>query len=195
MSLAKGEEILKELKSSVIEFYSLTTSHFLHLDADGVTFFVFLMNIVISHINFSSIQELNNIWATILFKGGKKDPEVDHSYRTISCCPLLAKAIDKYIVKLNGNMWTEIQAETQFQGSGSSHEMAGLCVTEAARHSVHVNREPLFVLFVDSKSAFDNCLVQHIIRCLYQAGTSGETLQYLDNRLRNRRSLNGMVNH
>ena len=47
VSLVKGEEILKSLKSSVIDFYSVTTLHFIHLGPPGISLFVSLMNLVI----------------------------------------------------------------------------------------------------------------------------------------------------
>ena len=91
LTLQHGEELLKKLKSSVIDFYSLTSLHFLYAGFDGICHFVFLINSILSCIKSSSLEELNSIWATILYKGGKKDPEVDRSYRSISCCPVIAK--------------------------------------------------------------------------------------------------------
>jgi hypothetical protein len=77
--------------------------------------FVFLLNIIISNINqAASAEELNTIWANILHKGAGKDLESDRSYRTISCCPLLAKALDTHMVELYDSRWSAVQAETQF---------------------------------------------------------------------------------
>ena len=73
ISLSKGEEILRSLKSSVMDLFSVTSLHFLHLGEEGVLHFVFLLNAIISHINSSSVAELNTVWANILFKGGHKD--------------------------------------------------------------------------------------------------------------------------
>ena len=96
ITLAKGEEMLRKLRSTVMDFFSLTSLHFLHLGEEGVQHFVFLLNAIISHINCSSAVELNTVWANILYKQGGKDRELDRSYRTISCCPLIAKAMDSY---------------------------------------------------------------------------------------------------
>ena len=48
----------------------------------------------------------------------------------------------------------EMQAETQYQGDGMSHEMAALLLTLVIHHSLK-NLMPLFVLLMDAKSAFD----------------------------------------
>ena len=72
----------------------------------------------------------------ILFKGHNKDRESDRSYRTISTCPFLSKALDKYVGGLCESGWAAAQAETQFQGTGSSHELAALLLTETIQHSL-----------------------------------------------------------
>ena len=74
ISLTKGEELLRSLKSSVMDFFSVTSLHFLNLGEEGVLHFVFLLNAIISHINSSSVAELNTVWANILFKGGHTGP-------------------------------------------------------------------------------------------------------------------------
>jgi hypothetical protein len=141
LSLSKGEDLLKKLKPSVTDFYSITSLHFLHLGKEGIFHFVFLVNSIIDHVNASSIEELNTIWANILHKGHDKDPELDRSWRTISCCPLLAKAIDTYMVELYDGGWSACQAPTQFQGSNSSHELAALSISEAVVQGLHIKKE------------------------------------------------------
>ena len=145
-----------------------------------------LLNTIIGHINSSSISELNTIWAIILHKGHNKDPKLDRSWRTISCCPVIAKALDTYLVELYGDGWSDIQASTQFQGSNSSHELASLSITEAINHSLYVNKQPVYLLLLDAKSAFDLVIIEHAIRCAWNAGTQDQGLVYLDKRLRNR---------
>ena len=93
ISMSDGERILRRLKPSVIDYYSITSHHFLHLGQAGLLLFVSLMNLVLRHVRHASVEELNNVFATILFKGGHKEPELDKSWRTISCCSLIAKAI------------------------------------------------------------------------------------------------------
>ena len=45
--------------------------------------------------------------------------------------------------------------------------------------------KPLFVIYLDAKSAFDKVLRQLLIRNLYFAGTQGMELFYIDKRLEN----------
>ena len=186
ISLADGERLLRGLRTSVMDFFSITSLHFLHLGQQGIFHFVFLLNTIINHINSSSVSELNTIWAIILHKGHNKDPESDRSWRTISCCPLIAKALDTYLVELYGDGWSAVQAPTQFQGSNSSHELAALSITEAINHSIYVNKQPVYLLLLDAKSAFDLVIIEHAIRCAWNAGTQDQGLVYLDKRLRNR---------
>ena len=94
---------------------------------EGIFHYVFLLNYIIENINSSSIKELNTIWAIVLHKGSKKDPEMDRSWRIFSCCPLLTKAMDTYLVELYNTGWSAAQAPTQFQGDNSSHDLATLC--------------------------------------------------------------------
>ena len=86
------------------------------------------------------------MWAVILYKGHGKNKESDRSYRTISTCPLLAKAMDMYVGGLYQCGWTEAQADTQFQGAGSSHELAALLLTECVQYSLFAAKRPLLHL-------------------------------------------------
>ena len=88
------------------------------------------MNVIVNNVNLSNLPELNSIYACILYKGQGKDRESSRSYRTISTCPLVAKAIDCYIRELCLDSWDHEQASTQYQGSGMSHELACLLLTE-----------------------------------------------------------------
>ena len=67
------------------------------------------------------------------------------SYRTISTCPLVAKALDIYLRDLNIDTWNADQAPTQYLGEGTSHELAALMLTEVVHNSLHANK-PVFVL-------------------------------------------------
>ena len=124
----------------------------------------------------------------ILFKGHGKDKESDRSYRTISTCPLLAKCLDMYIGHHNYEKWKSIGAPTQFQGEGSSHELASLLLTETINFSLFQSKKQIFVIFLDAKSAFDVVLRQNAIVEAYKAGTKDQGLIYLDNRLKSRRT-------
>ena len=186
ISLADGEKLLRGLRPSVMDYFSITSLHFLHIGLEGIFHFIFLLNTIISQINSSSIPELNTIWANILHKGHNKDPELDRSWRTISCCPIIAKALDTYMVELYDVGWSDVQASTQFQGSNSSHELAALSITEAISYSLNVHKQPVYLLLLDARSAFDLVVIEHAIRCAWNAGTQAEGLVYLDKRLRNR---------
>ena len=122
------------------------------------------------------------------FKGHGKIKTSDRSYRTISSCPLTAKALDLYIRDLHISSWNLDQADTQFQGEGSNHELAAVLLTESIQHSLYTLKEPIFILFLDAQSAFDVVLKELLVRNLFHCGTSGHGLLYLDNRLQNRRT-------
>ena len=180
--------LLHSLKAEVNDLFSITASHYINAGIEGARHFCFLLNTIISNINFSSVDLLNSVWAMVLFKGHGKDRESDRSYRTISTCPLLSKALDKYVGRLFESGWANAQAETQFQGNGSSHELAALLLTETIQHSLFVDFKPVFVLFLDAKSAFDKILRELVIRAAFLAGSRGEGLIFLDNRLKNRKT-------
>ena len=180
--------LLHSLKPEVNDLYSITPAHYINAGMEGAIHFSFLLNCVISNVNLSSIDELNSVWAMVLFKGHGKDRESDRSYRTISTCPFISKALDRYIGSLFESGWAAAQASNQFQGSGSSHELAALLVTEVIQHSLFVAKTPVFVLFLDAKSAFDKILREICIRAAFLAGSSGQGLVFLDNRLKNRKT-------
>ena len=144
------------------------------------------MNAVVQNVNLSNIEELNTIYACVLLKGSGKDKENSRSYRTISTCPLLAKALDCYVRDLSLVEWQDQQAQTQYQGPGMSHELASLLLTETLQYSVNVAKKPVYALFLDAKSAFDRTTKEILIRNLYIAGTDDHRLLYLNNRLGNR---------
>ena len=126
----------------------------------------------------------------MLFKSHNKDKTSDRSYRTISSCPVVAKALDLYIRDLKIDDWNLNQAETQFQGEGSCHELAAVLLTETIQHSLFSLKLPIFILYLDAQSAFDVVLSELLIKNLYfSCNTNGHTLHYINNRLENRRTL------
>ena len=180
--------LLLTLKLDVNDLNSITPAHYIHAGVQGAIHFTHLLNAVIANVNLSSLDQLNSVWAMILFKGHGKDRESDRSYRTISTCPVISKALDRYIGDLFNSGWAAAQADTQFQGSGSSHELAALLVTEVVQHSIFVQQKPVFLLLLDAKSAFDKILREICIRAAFLAGSEGEGLIFLDNRLKNRQT-------
>ena len=144
ISLERSLQILKNIRKSVNDFYSITALHYLNAGTAGHEHFHFLLNAVISDVNLAGLSELNTIYACVLYKGHGKDKSSDRAYRTISTCPLLAKALDIYIRELSVGSWNNHQAETQFQGEGSSHELAALLLTETIQHSLNTSKLPVF---------------------------------------------------
>ena len=134
------------------------------------------------------LMKSNTVSACVLHKGHNKDKESDRSYRTISVCPIVAKALDMYAGSLYSNGWAHVQANTQFQGSDSSHELAALLLSETINISIYQNKQPLFVLLLDAQSAFDKILSENVIVEAFKAGTVDHGLLYLNNRLRNRKT-------
>ena len=55
---------------------------------------------------------VNQVLSILLHKGHGKDPCSDRSYRTISNCTVLAKALDAYIGSLNVPLWVHLTPES-----------------------------------------------------------------------------------
>ena len=87
---------------------------------------------------------------------------------------------------IHQELWDSRQAKTQYQGTGSSHELAALLVTEVIQHSLNVSNKPVFTLFLDAISAFDRRLRQILCSELYKADMSGSALTFVDSRVTNR---------
>lgn len=108
------------------------------------------MNTIIQDINYAGVSELNSIFAIILYKGNGKNKNDAKSYRTISTCPLVAKALDFHVRSLSIDAWNKSQALTQYQGNNMSHELAILLLTETIQFSLYSMKAPLYVLFLDA---------------------------------------------
>ena len=185
-SYSDAEKNLRSLKKSVNDFYSITPLHFLHAGPAGIEHFLIIMNTIISNINFAGIPELNAIYAIVLYKGHGKDRNDAKSYRTISTCPLIAKALDSHVRSLSVEAWNSHQAMTQYQGDNMSHELAALLLTETINYSLFSAKKPLYVLFLDARAAFDRTIGMILIRNMFFAGTDDQRLNYINNRLHNR---------
>ena len=136
--------------------------------------------------NNATIEELNSCHALLLHKGHGKPKTTDKAYITISTCPLISKALDLYIRYLHVESWNSEQAETQYQGEGSSHELAALLLTEVIQHSLYTLKEPVYLLFLDARSAFDTVVTELLVRNMYLAGMDGNTTILVNHRLKNR---------
>ena len=186
ISMEKAAKILSRMKNHVTDYFSITALHYKHAGNEGLRHFCCLLNAVISDVNNATLEELNIALGIILYKGHNKDKSSDRSYRTISTCPFLAKAVDLYIRDLYSDLWDSETAETQFQKSGSSHELASLLITEVVKFSNNVLDKPVYLLVLDAQSAFDRCLTQLLCCELFNAGVNGDALSLINNRLTNR---------
>ena len=186
LSFKNAKELLKSVKPGVSDFYSISALHYINGGDEGVLHFQLLLNAILSEVENFAISEMNKVWAIVLHKGHGKDKNSDRSYRTISSCPFLAKCADKYIGNLSEPSWSAAKAETQFQSKGLSHEHAAILLTETVNHSLYVNKQPVFCLLLDAKSAFDRALREVLTTRMYLDGTSGHSLLYLDKRLESR---------
>ena len=187
ISFAKSTEILYKMRPNVKDFFSMTATHYINAGTEGLNHFNFLLNCIINNVNLATVEELNVIYALLLHKGHAKQKTSDRSYRTISTCPFLSKALDMYLHELYISNWNNKQASTQYQGTGSSHELASLLVTEVIQHS-KAQKLPLFLLFLDAQSAFDKVVIEYLVRNLFTAGVDGDALVFLDHRLSNRKT-------
>ena len=161
------------MKPNVNDFFSVTPNHYSYAGPAGWKHFHLLLTALISNINTTSVKEINTVLAIILFKGHNKDKSSDRSYRTISTCPVVAKALDLYIRNLNIEDWNLDKPDTQFQGEGSSHELAAVLLTEVIQQSLYCFKKPIFVLYLDAKSAFDIVLKELLIKNLFHCNTTG----------------------
>ena len=186
IELAASTKLLKRMKKKVSDIFSITALHYLNAGMSGHIHFNFLLNMIISNTNNATMEELNLVHGVIHHKSHNKDKTSERAYRTISSCPFLAKATDLYLSDLYQQQWNNCQADTQYQGQGSSHELAALLVTEVIQFSLNVLRQPVFLLSLDAQSAYDRCLRQILSSELYKANTRGSALTFIDNRLAHR---------
>ena len=158
ISIQQADELLRSLRPSVYDHWNISPSHFLNAGPAGILHFQFLMNSAINEIENTECDELNMAHACILYKGHSKDKTLASSYRTISTCPFLAKALDTYIRSLSVDDWQDGRSEVQFLGPGMGHDLAALLLTESVYHSINIDNKPVFALFLDARSAFDKTI-------------------------------------
>ena len=124
----------------------------------------------------------------MLHKGHGKPRSSSRSWRCISTCPLLAKALDLKVADLHRRNWSNASAPTQFMAPGSSHELAALLLTESILYATATLRIDLWVLLLDKKAAFDSILKEHVVSAAFSAAQhqGDHSLLYLANRLSSR---------
>ena len=181
--------LLFSLKPNVADFFAVTPYHYISAGPHGWNHFRFLLNILINDINLTKVVEINRAYACVLFKGHGKDRNSSRSYRTISSCPVIAKALDLHVRNIFIESWNRSQAATQYQGHGSSHELASLLLTESIQHSLFAHKKPVYVLYLDAKSAFDVLQRELLIKNLFGLQKADEYLSYIDHRLAHRETV------
>ena len=189
IELKKSTKLLHKIKKNVKDHYSITSQHYINAGEEGLLHYNMLINGIIEDINNAGCEELNRAHGLIFYKRHNKDRTCDRSYRCISTCPFLAKSIDMYIRDLYLNQWQDLQAETQYQGTGSSHELASLLMTEVLQYSLYSSSRPVYILALDAQSAFDRCLRQVLICELYKAGVSPAGILLIEKRLASRHTV------
>ena len=189
ISLECTAEILKSLKQSVNDVFSITPAHYKFSGQEGLEHLNYLMNAAITDLNNLSVDELNTVWACVLYKGHGKDLFSAKSYRTISTCPMVSKAMDAYIAGLYSDLWHNATADMQFQGPASSHELAALTLTESINFSINNNVKPTSVVHLDARSAFDLVTREILVGDLFHIGIKDQGLLLIDERLKNRRTI------
>ena len=179
-------KLLHKIKKNVKDHYIITAQHYLNAGQEGLKHFNLLLNGVIGDLNNAGLEELNTAHGLIFYKGHRKDKTSDRSYRTMSSYPFLAKSLDMYIRDLYLDLWQDQEAETQYQGTGSSHELASLLITEVIQHSLFVSKQPVYLLTLDAPSAFDRCLRQVLVSELFKAKVPAAAIILIDKRLASR---------
>ena len=187
ISRQNAAELLRKIRASVADFYSITAEHYLNGGDAALDHFCFLFNAILGSIEVADAPELNTAHAVVLHKGHGKDKNLDSSYRIISSCPFLAKCVDIYLGELSKEAWKSCQATTQYQGEGMSHELAALLLTCTIQDSL-LSGKPLFLLLLDAKSAFDRVLREILVRRLFLDTTQDQRILYWDLRLGSRRT-------
>jgi hypothetical protein len=187
LSIDQTLTLLQSLRPSVRDFYSITPLHYINAGPAGISHFCHLINLLINNVNLSTLPQLNSAWAIMLHKGHGKAKNQVRSWRSIATCPLLAKALDKWVISHLKPSWSSVAAPTQFMAKGSSHDLASLLLSEAISHANQGLNLPLFVLLLDKKSAFDSILKEHILFSAFCAqNTPDQSLVNLNNRLTSR---------
>ena len=190
LSTQEAVALLKRVRPDVLDLFSISARHYLAAGPAGHEHFASLLNMIITNINLSTAADLNSTWSVMLHKGHGKPRSLCRSWRCISTCPLVPKALDLYVSDLHRDNWTLASAPTQFMTKGSSHELAALLLTETICYATLTLGIALWVLLLDKQSAFDSVLKEHILSEAYTAAdyNADQSLLYMANRLATRRT-------
>ena len=117
------------------DYFGLTPNHFIYAGPVGWDHFHLLLTALAENVENTDITEINTVYACILFIGHGKDKYSDRSYRTISTCPVIAKALDSFIRDMNIQVWNLQQSECQFLISDRVYPAFSLSTTSTDVHS------------------------------------------------------------
>ena len=96
ISVSDAAKLLKRMKTHVTDIDGISPLHYVNAGEEGVQHYAALLNVFITDVNNSTLDDLNRALGIILYKGHLKDKNSDRSYRTISTCPFIAKSLDLY---------------------------------------------------------------------------------------------------
>ena len=101
ISKSTAFSLMMSMKPDVNDYFGLTPNHFIYAGPVGWDHFHLLLTTLAENVENTDITEINTVYACILFIGHGKDKYSDRSYRTISTCPVIAKALDSFIRDMN----------------------------------------------------------------------------------------------
>ena len=185
LSYTETLSLLKNLNPHVSDIYSMSPTHYLAAGAMGMSHFQSLLNILVRNVNLSIVEEFNAVWVVMLHKGGSKPRYQAQSWRCISTCPLVAKAMDLHVYNIHKQEWDDVAAPSQYMKDGSSHEVCALALTEALLHSSHNLKLHVVHTYLDTKAAFDSSLKENMVQevCNAAGKVPSQSILYTANRL------------
>ena len=102
----------------------------------GINCFKELLNLLIRNVALGNLLEINSVWSYMLYKDRSRPCDLGNSWRTISSCPLVSKAMDMYVITFHKPQWYASCAPTQYMKPSSSHEVAAVFLTKVILHTV-----------------------------------------------------------
>ena len=105
ISLQETGSILKKMKPSVSDLYSITPKHYLTAGESGTIHFYELLKMISVNVE---LPELKSAQSIVLHKGHGKPCSSHRSYCCISTCPRLSKGMDCWIGTLRRSYWNSL---------------------------------------------------------------------------------------
>ena len=170
ISPSEAQKLLERLRPDVTDFFSISAHHHLAAGNLGIRHFTHLLNLLITDLNTVTIPEVNSAWAIMPHKGHGKPRSSSRSWRCISTCPLLAKALDLRVAGMQRENWSAAAPSTHGQG-----QLAALLLTETTLFANHTLDIPLYIPLLDKQAAFDFVLKEHVLTAAFSAaGNHGD---------------------